>query len=91
MNTNAAARRDGLEQIILATLAQLGGRATCAKIAARAKKQVKFIAPRLSDLHGEKRIRDTGKRISNGRGRPAILWATLYSNPENDELFTGKQ
>ena len=90
MNTNAAARRSGLEQIILATLAQLGGRATAADIAARAGKRVQFIAPRLSDLHREKRIRDTGKRIANGRGRPAILWATLYSNPENDEFFTGQ-
>jgi len=80
--------REGMENLILARLAALGGRATAAEIADDLCKPVKFIAPRLSDMHRAGRVRDTGQRIPNGKGRPAVLWATIHSNPTNDKWFS---
>ena len=82
-------RRAGMRTLILLHLKKIGGRATAREIAESIGKDLRFIWPRFTELAETGYIRDTGKRVSLGRGRPQVIWADVESTDEtNDQLAT---
>ena len=64
----------GLESLCLIKLKELGGTATAHTLAAAILQPMANVSPRLNALAIAGLVRDTGRRVSEGRGRPLIVW-----------------
>jgi predicted ArsR family transcriptional regulator len=73
--------RAALANLCLLRLRQRGGRATTREVAADIGKPVEMLQPRFNDLLREGRVRDTGERVSSGRGRPQVVWEEALMDP----------
>ncbi|KAB2660950.1 MAG: helix-turn-helix domain-containing protein [Verrucomicrobia bacterium] len=65
----------GLRRRIVAYLSSRGDELTAEQLAARFEVNPAAIRPRLTELAELGLVRDTGRRVPSGGGRPAIVWA----------------
>ena len=67
----------GLESLCLIKLKELGGTATAHSLAAAILQPMGNVSPRMNALAIAGLVRDTGSRVSEGRGRPLIVWTLV--------------
>lgn len=64
----------GLRKRVLACLA-LYGDMTAVQLAGKMGVAPEAVRPRMTELAQLSAIRDTGRRVGTGRGRPAVVWS----------------
>ena len=75
MRRDSFAWAAGLRRRAVAYLSARGDELTADQLAQRFNVSPAALRPRMTELSRLGMIRDTGRRVSVGRGRPAVVWA----------------
>jgi predicted ArsR family transcriptional regulator len=75
-----------MESLCLKKLKELGGSATAREIADAIKQPLENVSPRMNALALAGEIRDSGERVSVGRGRPLKVWTMRDDNKTKSAL-----
>lgn len=79
VNPADRARHANLRRAILVYLSKTRADLTAGQIAERFRRSPGVIRPRMTELAALGAIRDTGRRVSGGAGRPSVVWALADS------------